>query len=283
MHMRSPVRLLSLLPIAAIGLLAGCASDAARSSTPTNAPPTTAPTTAPTTDPADGDAALVRIGRPGELPRLVIGGDGWVYSPTGTRPGTGGISTSNSGRHAAVHSAAAVAPPAPPAAYDRRRLTPAGVRAVLDLADRLGLLAAPGVYPDPGVTDMESIEVTVGDGTSTYVHTAYALGFATETGARKNLQDFVTAIDDLPSLVGGGEIGPAERYAPSRFRVEDAVTFVRGTNEPAWPTSVPVSLGCTSLPVDQFPAGTAGVYLADVDGTPTRIAVIPHLPGDDCP
>lgn len=265
---------LRLVPALTASLLAlgACGSDAR--TTQTSTAPSTGATTAPSTGatyPADADTALVWIGRPGEVPRLVIGGDGWVYTPAANTVAAQGI-----------RAAAAIPAPAPPVAFERRRLTAQGVGFVFDLADRLGLLATPGEYADPGVTDMESTEVVVGDGTSTYVHTAYALGFGTETGNRKRLLEFVDAIADLPALVGAAQLGAAEPYVPARYRVTDAVTFVRGPQEPQWPAAVPVTLGCVTLPAEEFPGGVAGVYVANVDGTATRLAVIPDLPGDDC-
>lgn len=152
----------------------------------------------------------------------------------------------------------------------------------MGLADELGLLATPGPYEDPGVTDMSTTDVTLVDRAGAYVHDAYALGFDDETGNRKDLLDFVTAVGDLQSLVGAENLGPAEAFVPEVFAVSIDGAAYSADGPADWPAGVPVEAGCIRLPVAEFPAGVAGIYVADVDGTATQITVVPDLPGDDC-
>ncbi|MCU1397506.1 MAG: hypothetical protein JWN62_615 [Acidimicrobiales bacterium] len=151
------------------------------------------------------------------------------------------------------------------------------------LAAHLGLLAPPPDYPSPGTTDLETTEVSVTDSTGTYVHDAYALGFEAETGARKRLLDFVDALSDIETLVGADAIGAAEPYVPTTFVVTTGGSFASNGAPTDWPKDVPVQEGCVQLPIDRFPAGVAGLYIATVDAQQIRIAVVPDLPGDSCP
>lgn len=274
-----------VLSVALISTLAGCGSSGGVTSG-------TSVTVAPITieySPA-GDDAIVRIGAPEWLPSLVIGGDGWAYQPLAdaasdwTSTESRRPSVRPSGRAAlpgaSARPAAAPAPPEP-TPMARRLLTPAGVQIVLALADELGLLAVPGEYEDPGVTDVGStyLQLAIADGT--FDHSAYALGYVDETGNRRNLEQFVDAVGDLEALVGADNIGPAEPYVPETF----AVSVFNGysfDDEITWPDGVPIEQGCVALPIDRFPSGVAGLYTVGIDGAPTRISVIPDLPGDGC-
>ncbi|MEO6123764.1 MAG: hypothetical protein ABIR32_08630 [Ilumatobacteraceae bacterium] len=261
-------------------LLASCgSSDGVTSGTSTKTPPVTIGYS------ANADDAIVRIGAPGWLPSLVIGGDGWAYQPSGDaadwtspesmRPPVRPLSLGGS-----LRPAVAPAPPQP-TPVQRRLLTPSGMQIVLALADELDLLAVPDVYQDPGVTDSGSTFVRLSVAAGTFEHVAYALGFDDEVGNRRNLERFVDAVGDLETLVGADNIGPAEAYVPAVF----AVSMYNGysfDDEITWPDRVPVEQGCVALPVDRFPFGVAGLYTAEVDGSPARVSVLPDLPGDDC-
>ncbi|MCU1365248.1 MAG: hypothetical protein JWN39_887 [Ilumatobacteraceae bacterium] len=150
------------------------------------------------------------------------------------------------------------------------------------LAAHLGLLAPPPDYPSPGTTDLETTEVSVTDSTGTYVHDAYALGFEPEMGARQQLLAFVTALSDIEALVGADAIGAAESYVPTKFVVTTGGSFASSGAPAVWPSDVTVQEGCVQLPIDRFPAGAAGLYVATVGGQQIRIAVVPDLPGDAC-
>ena len=267
--------------IACVVGLAACSSgtDSSDPSAAATSTPTSAGTTSPnSTYPTDGGTALVRIGRPGELPWLIIGGDGWVYSPNGALAGTVHAFSST----AAAGAPAAVPPPPAPMPVTRRRLTASGLETVMALAEHLGLLASPPDYPSPGTTDLDSTEVSVTDSNGTYVHDAYALGLTAEAGARKQLLDFVHALSDIEALVGADQIGPAEAYVPTRFVVTTGGSYASSGQPADWPAHLAIDEGCVQLPVDRFPTGVAGLYTATVDGHQIRIAVVPDLPGDFC-
>jgi hypothetical protein len=257
--------------------LAACGSDETTSPTETSPPEESTPpvdSALPTgvsysTDP---DVAVVRVGDPEFLPTIVIGGDGWAYTPSELDAGPEGLSAAP---------AAAPAPPEP-TPMERRQLTPAGLMIVLARADDLGLLAVPDEYADPQVTDVGSTFVSFTVGTGSFEHEAYALGLVDETGNRENLADFVGDMDDLESLVGSENIGPAEPYVPARWIVASQGSFATEGFEVTWPATVAVEDGCVELPTEEFAEGVAGTYIADGDGQLIRVSVLPELPGDGC-
>jgi hypothetical protein len=238
--------------------------------------------------PTDPDIAVVRVGYPTNFPAIVIGGDGWAYTLTDTAADDldedGGADGDVEGfARPAGRSAASIAPAPPePLPIERRRLTPEGMEIVLAHADELGLLAVPDEYADPQVTDVGSTFVSFTVEAGTFEHEAYALGYVDEKGNRKNLSDFVDEVIDLESLVGADNIGPAEPYAPSLYQVTTQGSFDTEGYDVTWPSDVPVEDGCIELPVDRFPDGPAGTFIAEVNGERVRVFAVPDLPGDDC-
>ena len=265
-------RLLAVLASVLAISAASCGSDDGTTSEPVD-------TIAHPTDP---EAAIVRVGAPGWLPSVVIGGDGWLYRPAGHSSGEARrLAARPLARTGGAHPAAAPAPPEP-TPVERRQLTPEGIQTILAFADGLGLLATPGEYEDPGVTDMGSTYVTISVDGGTYEHVAYALGFEDETGNRRDLETFVEALADIDTLVDPDDIGPAEPYEPDIHAVSIGGTFDTGGLDVTWPSDLSVEEGCVALPADRFADGVAGSYIAIVDGVETRVAVVPDLPGDDC-
>jgi hypothetical protein len=259
--------------------LAACGTDEATTSPEATPPKDSTPPVDSTssTDESystDSDVAVVRVGDPDFLPTIVIGGDEWAYTPSELNDGPQGFG-------GGVAPAAAPAPPEP-TPMERRQLTPAGMEIVLDRAAELGLLAVPDEYADPQVTDVGSTFVSFIVGAGTFEHEAYALGVIDESGNRKNLADFVADMDDLESLVGGKNIGPAEPYVPSKWVVTSRGSYETDGYEVTWPAAVPVEDGCIELPIAEFAEGVAGTYIADVDGQLIRVSVLPVLPGDGC-
>lgn len=231
----------------------------------------------------DSDVGIVRIGWIEEVPRLVIGGDRWVYAPAPVdRSGSSG---------SGFRMAPEMAPP-PPAATPmvRRRLTVRGLDAVLDRADELGLLADPDEYAAPLITDVGTAHVSFTVGSGTYEHSAYALGIEEETGNRARLLSFLHDVDDLEALVGADEVGPVEAWEPERYVVSTgrAIHPADVDSERMWPEGLEVVEGCVALTADRFPDGIAGIYVAMIDhgstrdAIPTAVQVVPDLPGDIC-
>ena len=275
MHRKRPF----LTPGLAAGLIAllsvafvGCSSDDSAVSTRRSTSPAIA-------YPTDPDVALLWLGDSYTAPELVIGGDGWVYSPSGAPVDAPPTTPAGFIQSAGRIPAAIPAPPAP-TPFERRRLTEEGIQIVLALAKDKDLLQKQE-YEVPGITDSPTTTLTVTDSTGTYEHSAYALGYDHEKGNRKDLFDFVAEINDLAGLVGDDNIGPAESYIPARYSVTIDGAFYAG--EPVdWPNDLPVTEGCVELPIDRFAPGVAGLYTAAVNGANTRVAVVPDLPGDAC-
>lgn len=217
----------------------------------------------------DAGVALVSLDAGWEgSPDLVIGGDRWVYFPAPERSEAAGF---------------ARLAPLPPEArpFQRRRLTEAGLATVLNEAERLGLLAEPPEYEDPESFDTGSTSVTFDVGDGTFKHVARDLG-GVETGDRNRLATFVEVLDDLEGFVGADQLGPVESWVPERYVVEELTWFdVAETSdaERMWPVGVPIEYGCVELPIEQFPNGVAGLYVAEND---VSVEVAPDLPGDIC-
>jgi hypothetical protein len=229
--------------------------------------------------PTDPEVALLWLGDGYTAPELVIGGDGWVYAPSG-QPVDAPPTTPAGFVQTAGHAPAAIPAPPAPTPFERRRLTEEGIQIVLAQAKDKGLLQEQQ-YEVPGITDSPTTTLTVTDSTGTYEHSAYALGYDHETGNRKDLFDFVQDVNDLVGLVGDDNIGPAESYVPATYSVSINGSFYAG--DPIdWPDGVPVTDGCIDLPIDRFAPGVAGLYIAEVNGENTRVAVVPDLPGDGC-
>jgi hypothetical protein len=190
------------------------------------------------------------------------------------------------------------------APVNRRLLTSAAMQRVLAAADEQGLLATPPTYADPpiGIADAPSTFVTLRTADATYEHVAYALfmdDVAETDPARRRLAAFVAAVGDLPALVGAGELGPEERFAPAAY----AITAIRADERPVeqglepdvkdWPAGTGVSLASLA----SGGVGTCGVVTREAvgsllddanqitrfveDGTQYVLAVRPVLPGDD--
>ena len=106
-------------------------------------------------------------------------------------------------------------------------LDPDGLRAVLDAADKAGLLKAPPSYePASGaaqVADAPTTSLEIHANGQTFDHQAYALGFqpngVESTPQRNALDRFVTQLKDLTALVGAEHLTADEVYTPERFGV----------------------------------------------------------------
>jgi len=271
MHRHRPLLAAGSVALLAVSFV-GCSSDDSAVSTRRS-------TSTAIDYPSDPEVALLWLGDSYTAPALVIGGDGWVYAPSGEPTGAPPTTPGGFVQTADRAPAAVPAPPAP-TPFERRRLTKEGIQIVLALAKDKGLLQKQE-YEVPGITDSPTTTLTVTDSTGTYEHSAYALGYDDEKGNRKDLLDFVSQVNDLADLVGDDNIGPAESYVPARYSVSVNGQFYAG--EPVdWPDGVPVTEGCVELPIDRFAPGVAGLYVAVVNGENSKVAVVPDLPGDAC-
>lgn len=199
------------MPVVAV-LVAACGDDSLPDSGGSSS---TAPPAAPAViaHPTDPDVAVVRIESGaggfttpefafGQIPDMVVGGDGRLVRP---------------GPQIEIYPA----PMLP--ALESAQLSEAEVQALLALADQFGLLAAPPDYEAaaPEVTDVGSTIVTLSVRGETFVHSAYALGFDTETDQpRQRLSDFVTAVREALFPEVTAEVFSPEQYAVGWMEVD---------------------------------------------------------------
>jgi hypothetical protein len=207
--MRNTRRLLAatLAVLPAIAVLAGCARDEAIDAGGDDSGQDAFE------HPTGASDAIVRIEQGGGFvpegydfatpPQLVITGDGRVIQP---------------GPVPAIYPGPALTP------LLQRSITEAGIQKVLEALDSAGLLSPPPSYePDPAgpqVADASTVTLVVTADGTTYTHTAYALGIEgmDTTPARRALAAAVSALSDLPTLVGG-DLGPEQTYAADSIGV----------------------------------------------------------------
>jgi hypothetical protein len=259
-------RLLASLAVAPLfaAMLGACGDD----SLPASSPPSTDVTSGSSgssagSRPTGGDDVVVRVdsGLNGfttiahafaQAPSIVIAGDGTVITP---------------GPMTMQYPGPLVAP------LSARRLDDEGIRRVLSLADDKGLLDSPA--PDykqgePRVTDVGSTVVTLDASGTPIVHEAFALGIDDgRSPARKALQQFVSAVNDLPSLVGADHLGPEAPYVPTQYAVQampvnlaDQSTDVPPTVLP-WPSTTGLTLSsmvyhCVTVPAADLSGVVSG-------------------------
>lgn len=243
--------------------------------------------------PTGASDAVIRLGYEGgfvmqgtafvNTPTLLISGDGMAYTP--------GVTTMQF--------------PGPlllPMGV--RTVTEAGTQKLLAAAQSAGLLAPPPDYVvDSNVADVPNTVVTLQAGGSTYVHSAYALGFATDdqgqpvpesTPARVALQGFVNVLSDLTAAVGADQLGDETIFVPTEYRVQ-ATPVVQADLagiDPAptivdWPATTGLDLA-TAAACARLTAVAAGSVLADADSntyfrqgtTLYRVVAAAALPGD---
>jgi hypothetical protein len=217
-------------------------------------------------------------------PELLITGDGTVYRP---------------GAQIEIYPA-----PLLPA-ITTATLDPAGLRAVLDAADRAGLLKAPPSYePASGaaqVADAPTTSLEIHANGETFHHQAYALGFqpngVESTPQRSALDRFVTQLKDLTTLTGAEHLTTEEVYTPERFGVtarvatpeELAPTPDQITPEVVpWPDAAPPlssMSACTEVPAavvgDTFDQANQLTRFSQAGATYT-VFVRVVLPGETC-
>jgi hypothetical protein len=215
-----------LLLALAVVALAACGRETVTTGTPSEvpgtgasgsaAPGTGAPAANGIAHPTGADEAVVRLTLGGGFvpegadfqrpPDLLVLGDGTVIRP--------GVQTE-------------IFPGPMLPALTVAKLDEAGLQAVLGAADEAGLLAEPPAYDIPAgadqITDAPGTTLELHANGQGRTHTAYALGLGQDpttesTPARQKLNDFVTQLHDLSSLVGD-HLTAEEPYAPARFGV----------------------------------------------------------------
>ncbi len=107
------------------------------------------------------------------------------------------------------------------------RLTEEAVQAILEEADKAGLLGHDASYDNMCIADAPTTTFTVVADGATHTVSAYALG--TDTGAdacegkdaeaRAALQAFAEKLGNLESWLPQGSMGPSEEYTPTEMRV----------------------------------------------------------------
>jgi hypothetical protein len=277
-------------------------------SVPATAPSTTAPgTTAPETTeppttvvdgtvdwPRDPDLAVIRLEYMGgflppgadfgSVPTLVIGGDGRVY---------------REGAHTMEFPGPLVLPIAV------RTITDQGVTQLLAAAADAGLLgAAPDYTGAENVADAPDTVLTITTTNGTFVHRAYGLGLGGSSDgvesspARRTLQEYVAALQDLEATVGAGALGEETLLTPETYRVRSLEVDQAGVDamdpKPAvvpWPDSAGLALhdaaDCATITADAigslFDESKSNTVFTEGDGeTPSlyQLAVRVQLPGD---
>jgi hypothetical protein len=109
------------------------------------------------------------------------------------------------------------------------RLTEEAIQAILEEAERAGLIGPDASYDYPCIADAPTTTFTVVADGATHTVSAYALGFedgsgqgscaAVKADARAELQDFSQKLGDLRSWLPEGSIGAEEEYVPTQMRV----------------------------------------------------------------
>ena len=183
-----------------------------------------------------------------------------------------------------------------------RTITEAGIQEILAAANEAGLLADVDYTAETNIADASTATVTISADGETWVHEAYALGFAGPDGVeptseRQALLRFVTQLTDLEALVGSENLGEATLFEPTEYEIEaiavdDLSAYGTDGIEPTveeWPADVSVRLvdaaECTVVQ-----ASEVGELLASANqltfftdaGVTYQLLARPALPGSQC-
>jgi hypothetical protein len=135
------------------------------------------------------------------------------------------------------------------------KLTPDGVQRVRDAAEAAGLADGSKSYDSSAITDVQSTVFTYGDGSSTNVVSAYALGFDEPTVSEPEDLEARADLINLQSFLGNlsGELPPDEIAVPDApYEIESIRIYARSYDESivdpelvqvpmVWPLSIPLS------------------------------------------
>jgi hypothetical protein len=207
----------------------------------TEAPGTDTPTTSPTTPPSTAivhptgrDDVVLRLSWEGgfvmeeyafrRLPRLLITGDGTVYTE-GATP--------------AIYPGPLVSP------VFVGKITEDQLQELLATARDADLFRTVEYQANPNIADAADTRLEIHANGATFVHTAYALDLEEQTDAdRDALRDYVERLEDLAA----SDLGSTP-YAPSRFAINATPAAQAPAPEPgitpaevAWPAGAGVGL-----------------------------------------
>ena len=181
-------------------------------------------------------------------------------------------------------------------------ITEAGIQQILAAADEAGLLADVDYTAETNIADASTATVMVSADGETWVHEAYALGFAGPDGVeptseRQALLRFVTQLTDLEALVGSENLGEATLFEPTEYEIEaiavdDLSAYgtdaIEATVED-WPADISVGLAdateCTVVPateVGQLLASANQLTFFEDAGVTYQVLARPALPGSQC-
>lgn len=194
-----------------------------------------------------------------------------------------------------------------PALFERS-ITEQGVEKLLAFAEAAHLLQTPPDYSaEVNVADVPDTVVVLAANGARYVHSAPALGFEDtgESPARKTLQAFVKALENIETVVGAENLGENKPLVADAYRMQ-AFEFGDVPADISTPTTASVVAGPAPTYV-AWPAGT-GVKLAEAsrcalvsasaigslfvdanqltyfteDSKAYQVTAIAKLPGDSC-
>jgi hypothetical protein len=281
-------RIVSVLVVAALGL-AACGSDSDSPAADDSLPPVVDRYQYPT----GADDVVVEYAEVGgfmprefafqQTPNVLISGDGRSFSP---------------GAQIEIYPG-----PLLPA-VQVETITEAGIQEILAAADEAGLFEQIEYEQPTNIADAATATLTINVNGETYVHEAYALGFALpgertqeSTPERQALADFLAALRDLGTLVGVDQLGEQTIFDASEYGIEALVVddlSVYGTDgiEPTvvdWPSGVSVRLAdastCTVMPASEIGdtlAAANQLTFFDDDGITYQVLAKPILPGTPC-
>lgn len=212
------------------------------------------------------------------LPTVLIAGDGSVYTP------------------------ASVVTPYPGPLVPQlsvRTLTPAGMDAVLGVADANGLLAESDSPEDSiAPSDVEVLRIELNAQGGSFVHQATLVDTETSNDPRAvALGQFVGVLQQLESVAGPGQLGLSQAFVPEEYRLRavpvDPGTLERNGVAPTvvpWPADAGIALAdaaqCATVDADdvRVTLEAADQMTLFLDGAQTyQLFVAPQLPVDgDC-
>lgn len=282
------VRIISVLLVAALGV-AACGSDSDSPAADDSLPPVTDGYE----HPVGADEVVIEYAEIGgfttreftfqQTPRLLVSGDGRVFSP---------------GAQIEIYPG-----PLLPA-VQVQPVSDQGIQSMLAAADEAGLFRDVEYEQPTNIADASTARVTINVNGETFVHEAYALGLALpgsssdeSTPERQALADFIAELNDLPTLVGADELGEQTNFEPSQHGIEalvvdDLAAYGTDDIEPTvidWPADASVRLAeastCTVVSADEVGEllleANQLTFFADADVT-YQVLAKPILPGTDC-